>query len=85
MGYLLGGVWLKEFIGVMYLVAYVLCTGSGILALSVGFNTLSNHSACTVWWAFLAAAIITLCASTRTLHNIGWLTWVGFFILLPRC
>lgn len=78
MGQTVGGFWLKELIGFLYLVAYVLCTGSGIVGLSVAFNTLSEHSACTVWWSFLAMVIITAAASVRTLRNIGWLTWVGF-------
>ncbi|KAI1764158.1 amino acid transporter [Hypoxylon sp. FL1150] len=78
MGYTVGGAWLKELIGVLYLVAYVLCTGTGIVGLSTGFNALSDHAACTVWWAFLSMVIITAAASIRTLRNIGWLTWVGF-------
>lgn len=78
MGYTVGGVWLKELIGVLYLIAYVLCSGTGIVGLSVAFNALSDHAACTVWWAFLSMVIITAAASIRTLRNIGWLTWVGF-------
>lgn len=69
----------KELIGVIYLVAYVLCSGTGIVGLSTGFNALSDHATCTVWWAFLSMVIITAAASIRTLHNIGWLTWAGFF------
>jgi hypothetical protein len=75
---LLGGFWFKEFVGVLYLVAYVLCTGSGIVGLSVGLNALSNHGACTVWFAFVSFVVITACASVRKFEKIGWLTWVGF-------
>ncbi|KAH9892252.1 amino acid transporter [Xylariomycetidae sp. FL2044] len=78
MGYTVGGVWFKEAIGFLYLVAYVLCTGTGIVGLSVGFNALSDHAACTVWWGFLSFVIITAAASVRTLRNVGWLTWAGF-------
>ncbi|KAI0885529.1 amino acid transporter [Annulohypoxylon maeteangense] len=78
MGYKVGGVWLKELIGALYLIAFVLCAGTGIIGLSVAFNTLSDHAACTVWWGFLSTVIITIAASIRTLRNIGWLTWVGF-------
>ncbi|KAI1380737.1 amino acid transporter [Hypoxylon crocopeplum] len=78
MGYKVGGFWFKELIGILYLVAYVLCAGTGIIGLSVGFNALSDHAACTVWWAFLSTVIITAAASIRTLRNIGWLTWAGF-------
>ncbi|KAI1875600.1 uncharacterized protein JN550_001886 [Neoarthrinium moseri] len=79
MGYTVGGAWFREVIGILYLVAYILCTGSGIVGLSVAFNALSDHAACTVWWGFLSFVIITAAASIRTLRNIGWLTWVGFF------
>ncbi|XDG04292.1 hypothetical protein ABKA04_003907 [Annulohypoxylon sp. FPYF3050] len=78
MGYKIGGVWLKELIGALYLIAFVLCAGTGIIGLSVAFNALSDHAACTVWWGFLSTVIITIAASIRTLKNIGWLTWVGF-------
>ncbi|OTA70374.1 amino acid transporter [Hypoxylon sp. EC38] len=78
MGYAVGGVWLKELVGTLYLIAFVLCAGTGIVGLSTGFNALSDHAACTVWWAFLSTVIITVAASIRTLRNIGWLTWVGF-------
>ncbi|KAI2625752.1 amino acid transporter [Hypoxylon sp. NC1633] len=79
MGYLVGGVWFRELIGILYLIAYTLCSGSAVLGLSIAFNALSNHGACTVWFAFLAAVIITAIASIRKLRNIGWLTWAGFF------
>ncbi|KAI1211680.1 amino acid transporter [Annulohypoxylon truncatum] len=78
MGYKVGGVWLKELIGALYLIAFVLCAGTGIIGLSTAFNALSDHAACTVWWAFLSTVIITIAASIRTLRNIGWLTWAGF-------
>ncbi|KAI1092573.1 amino acid transporter [Rostrohypoxylon terebratum] len=78
MGYKIGGVWLKELIGALYLIAFVLCAGTGIIGLSVAFNALSDHAACTVWWGFLSTVIITIAASIRTLKNIGWLTWAGF-------
>jgi hypothetical protein len=82
MGEKVGGVALKEIIGFLYLAAYILCTGSGIVGLSAGFNALSDHAACTVWWSFISFVIITAAASIRTLRNIGWLTWVGFFSIV---
>jgi hypothetical protein len=76
-----GGVIVREIIGAIFLVAYILCIGGGIIGLSVAFNALSDHGACTVWFAFVAFVLITMAASIRTLHNIGWITWVGFFSL----
>ncbi|KAI1341320.1 transmembrane amino acid transporter protein-domain-containing protein [Xylariaceae sp. FL0016] len=81
MGQTIGGVWVKELIGAVFLIAFILITGSGYIGLSVAFNALSDHSACTVWWTFLAMVITTGFASIRTLKNIGWLTLVGFLSL----
>lgn len=78
MCYVVGGPILREICGVLYLVAYVLCAGSGILGVSVGLNALSHHAACTVWWSFIATIVVALAASVRKFHQIGWLTWAGF-------
>jgi hypothetical protein len=48
MATVLGGPILKELVGGLFLVAYVLCAGSGILGGSIGLNALSTHAACTV-------------------------------------
>ncbi|KAK6853035.1 Amino acid transporter- transmembrane [Apiospora arundinis] len=77
----LGGFWLKELVGFIFLIAYILVTGSGIIGLSVAFNALSNHAFCTVWWALISTAIITACALIRTLKNMGWVTFAGFISL----
>lgn len=56
MAAVLGGTVLKELIGALFLIAYVLCAGSGILGVSIGLNALSTHAACTVWWSFIAVS-----------------------------
>jgi hypothetical protein len=48
MGGVLGGVLLRELVGALFLIAYVICAGSGILGVSIGLNALSTHAACTV-------------------------------------
>jgi hypothetical protein len=78
MSAVLGGVVLKELVGALFLVAYVLCAGSGILGVSIGLNALSTHGACTVWFSFAAAVMVIGCASVRKFQQIGWLTWAGF-------
>jgi len=78
MAEVLGGKVLKELVGALFLVAYVLCAGSGILGVSIGLNALSSHAACTVWWSLIASIVVALAASVRKFHNIGWLTWAGF-------
>ncbi len=75
MGAYVGGPILRELVGILYLIAYVLCTGSGILGVSIGLNALSDHAACTVWWSLIAAVVIAALASLPKFHQIGWLTW----------
>jgi hypothetical protein len=78
MAEVMGGIVLKEAVGALFLVAYVLCAGSGILGVSIAFNALSNHGACTVWFSFVATVLVVACASVQKFHQIGWLTWAGF-------
>lgn len=78
MANLIGGVCFKELAGILYLIAYVLCAGSGILGVSIGLNALSTHAACTVWWSFIATVVVAATASVRKFHTIGILTWAGF-------
>lgn len=73
-----GGSITKEIAGILFIVAFLLSSSAGIVGLSTGFNALSNHAICTVWWNFLAALIIGFSASLRKLHQIGWVTYVGF-------
>jgi len=78
MAAVLGGTVLKELVGALFLIAYILCAGSGILGVSIGLNALSTHAACTVWWSFIATIVVAATASVRKFHNIGILTWAGF-------
>jgi hypothetical protein len=73
-----GGPIMKELTGALFIVAYVLLTGSGIVGVSIGINALSHHAACTVWWTLVATVFVALAASVRKFHQIGWLTWIGF-------
>ena len=73
-----GGRVFKEVVGGLFIIAYVLCSGAGILGLSVAFNTFSNHGICTAWFGFISAIIVALCASVRKFHELSWLTFAGF-------
>lgn len=73
-----GGRITKETAGILFIIAFLLSTSAGIVGLSTGFNALSHHAICTVWWNLLAAFIIGGTASIRRLHQIGWVTYVGF-------
>lgn len=78
MAEVVGGVIGKEITGLLFIIAYVLVTGSGIIGVSTALNALSHHSACTVWWSFLAMVVVILTASVRKLTHVGWLTYAGF-------
>lgn len=69
----------RELVGLQIMVAQVLITAAGIVSCSTALNALSNHSACTVWFSFVSAVMITVFSSVRTFSRLGWLTWVGFF------
>lgn len=73
-----GGVVAKEVAGLLFIIGYVLVTGSGIIGVSTALNALSHHAACTVWWSFLAAVVIVATASIRKLEHVGWLSYAGF-------
>jgi hypothetical protein len=68
----------KEITGLLFIIGYVLVTGSGIIGVSTALNALSHHAACTVWWSFIATAVTIIAASTRKLTHVGWLTYAGF-------
>lgn len=73
-----GGFFAKELTGILFLIGYVLVTGSGIIGVSTALNALSHHSACTVWWSLIGAVVIIATASVRKLQHVGWLTYAGF-------
>ncbi|GAA86221.1 amino acid transporter [Aspergillus luchuensis IFO 4308] len=82
MAQLIGGPMLREVVGFMFIVTYVITAASGIIGVSAAFNALSLHSLCTVWFAFISTIIIAGFASVRKFSHIGWLTWVGFVSIL---
>ncbi len=69
---------MKELVGFLFIAAYVICAGSGIIGVSAAFNALSNHALCTQWFAFIATVIVAVFASVRKFEKLAWLTWVGF-------
>jgi hypothetical protein len=78
MAAVVGGIPMREITGGLFVIAYLLCTGSGILGVSIGLNALSEHAACTVWWSFLATVVTIAAASVRKFQKVGWLSWAGF-------
>ncbi|KAH7006674.1 transmembrane amino acid transporter protein-domain-containing protein [Fusarium venenatum] len=75
---LIWGRWGREIVGVQIIVLQVLITAGGIVTTTIGFNALSGHGACTVYFGLVSAIAITLFSSIRTFSKLGWLTWFGF-------
>lgn len=68
----------REFIGTVYYVYVALTAGAGTLAISVAFNALSDHGACTMAFAGAGAAAAFLVGTgVRDLERVSWLSWVG--------
>ncbi|TQN65817.1 N amino acid transport system protein [Colletotrichum shisoi] len=78
MANVVGGVWLKEVVGVLFLVTYAIVGASGIFGTSAAFNALSNHAICTNYFMMVATAAVFILASVRKFEKIAWLTWAGF-------
>ncbi|KAL0579326.1 hypothetical protein V5O48_002659 [Marasmius crinis-equi] len=78
MAQLVGGPILREITSFIYLIAYILCAGAGILGVSIALNALSEHAICSVWFSLVSTVFIVAAASIRKFHDIAWLTWAGF-------
>lgn len=61
---------------------WIFVAGSGMLGISICFNALSLHGACTAIFVAVAAAIGFLGSSIQTLGRISWLAWVGVIGIL---
>lgn len=71
-----------ELVVVMFLVRFVLCTGSGLLGTSIALNALSEHGACTVWFSLVSMILIIVFSSIRTWDRMTWPMTLGFASVL---
>ncbi|ROW09263.1 hypothetical protein VPNG_05871 [Cytospora leucostoma] len=78
MAYVVGGSWLKEVVGVFFLVTYAIVGASGIVGASTALNALSDHAICTNYFTLVSMFAVFILASARTFEKIAWLTWAGF-------
>lgn len=51
--------------------------GSAMLSLSIAFNALSGHGACTAIFVAVSFVLVFVLSSIRTLGRLTWLAWVG--------
>jgi hypothetical protein len=70
MAEVVGGPIAREITGALFIVAYVLLTGSGILGVSIALNVFSGHAACTNWFSFVAMILIVAAASFRKMSQV---------------
>ncbi|KAH6981217.1 transmembrane amino acid transporter protein-domain-containing protein [Ilyonectria sp. MPI-CAGE-AT-0026] len=78
MAEVVGGKWMREIVGIIFLVTFAIVGASGVFGSSVALNALSDHSICTNYFMLVATFIVFLLASVRKFEKIAWLTWVGF-------
>lgn len=81
-GYLMFGAVGREILAVAYMLYWIFVSGSAMLGISIGFNAISSHAACTAVFVAVAAVLAFSFASIRTLSRIGWLAWVGLVCIM---
>ncbi|CAD6569446.1 MAG: hypothetical protein CYPHOPRED_003378 [Cyphobasidiales sp. Tagirdzhanova-0007] len=82
MGYTMWGPIGREVTGVLYIIAYVLVAGNGILGCAISLNALSDHATCTVAWSVITVVFCVAVACLPKFSQIGWLTWLGCFLII---
>ncbi|KAE9569051.1 N amino acid transport system protein [Colletotrichum fructicola] len=75
---LMGGPVAREVAGGLFLLTWVLASGSGFVGLAEGFKTLSNRPVCNIVWTLVAATCTALISSIPTLGRLSILAWIGF-------
>ncbi|KAJ6787532.1 hypothetical protein PWT90_02787 [Aphanocladium album] len=78
MAEVVGGKWLREVVGVLFLLTWSIASASGVFGSSVALNALSDHAICTNYFMLVSMIAIFILASVRKFQKIAWLTWVGF-------
>ena len=68
----------REFVGVMFVIAFIFCTGSSILGISIAFNAVSTHGTCSVVFSFVGMLLTIVASSVRTWGKMTWPLTIGF-------
>ncbi|KAI6767055.1 hypothetical protein HG531_011415 [Fusarium graminearum] len=72
----------RNFLAVAFMLNWIFISGSAMLGISIGFNAVSKHAACTAVFVAIAAVLTFAFASIRTLSKIGWLAWIGLVCIM---
>jgi len=78
MAEVVGGVWLREAVGALFIIEWVVIASSGLVGAATALNALSDHAICTVLFVLIVTAVVAGGASIRKFEHLGWVTWVGF-------
>ncbi|KAI5456758.1 transmembrane amino acid transporter protein-domain-containing protein [Mariannaea sp. PMI_226] len=72
----------REVCATAFMLYWIFVSGSAMLGISIGLNTLSTHATCTAVFVAVAAVATFSFASIRTLGRIGWIAWVGLACIM---
>lgn len=72
----------RELVGVMFVIAFIFCTGSSIVAISIGLNALSEHGACSVAFTFVGTVLTVMFSCIRTWGKMTWPLLIGFISVM---
>jgi hypothetical protein len=64
------------------MIAFIFCTGSGLLAISIAFNAISDHGACSVAFTFVGTVLTVMFSCIRTLGKMTWPISLGFISVM---
>lgn len=82
MSRLLWGNIVAEFVSVLLVLGYVLCTASAILGISTALNAVSEHGACTAVFTFVGLIMTVMFSSIRTWGAMTWPLAICFFCVM---
>ncbi|KAF5847286.1 hypothetical protein GGP41_000043 [Bipolaris sorokiniana] len=67
----------REVLGLAFALLWTCVAGSGMLGISIGLNSLSDHGTCTAVFVAVACFVGFALASIKTLGKLSWIAWVG--------
>lgn len=81
-GMIMGGRWGREILYWGFNIYFMTLSGSAMLGISIGFNSLSTNGACTAVFVAVAAIIGFGFGSIQTLGKVAWIAWAGVIGIL---
>ena len=72
----------RELMGLLFVIAFIFCTSSTILAISIGLNALSNHGACSVSFTFVGTVMTVMFSCIPTWGKMTWPLTIGFISVI---